>query len=153
MVDLPNEAEREKILTALLQQETLAADVSIESIAKRTKLYSGSDLKNVCIAAALHSVKAQLGIGSKATAPAKDVMEASAPAPPPMDLLSSLSSSATATADETGERVLQKDHFEEALREVPASIREETGSLVELRKWDQKFGEGAKQTLQNAIGF
>jgi ATP-dependent Zn protease len=38
---------REKILTVHLEGESLARDVDISELAKKTELYSGSDLKNM----------------------------------------------------------------------------------------------------------
>ncbi|KAG5455855.1 MAG: hypothetical protein BJ554DRAFT_4576, partial [Olpidium bornovanus] len=49
--NLPDDAEREKILALQLEGETIADEVTLEALAKRTKGYSGSDLKNVAIAA------------------------------------------------------------------------------------------------------
>lgn len=56
-VDLPDEAAREKILAMQLKDEQLGEDVALRSIAQRTKLYSGSDLKNLSIAAAMNAVR------------------------------------------------------------------------------------------------
>lgn len=136
MVDLPTTEERLQILRLLLKDETVASDVNLTKLAEDTPLYSGSDLKNVCIAATLHAVKDVLGLEEKKEA---------------TDLLTRLS--AAGESKDTGDRLLTSSHFEKALREVPASIQEETGSIVELRKWDKKFGEGAKQLLQKSIGF
>jgi len=40
-----------------LKDEQLGEDVALRSIAQRTKLYSGSDLKNLSIAAAMNAVR------------------------------------------------------------------------------------------------
>ena len=55
MIDLPDEAARNKILSLLLKEDTVHEDIKIEDIAKRTSGYSGSDLKNLCQAAAFAS--------------------------------------------------------------------------------------------------
>ncbi|KAL5033033.1 hypothetical protein BDV3_000057 [Batrachochytrium dendrobatidis] len=57
LIDLPSEEARASILTRLLMDELLDSSVDIPFLAKRTALYSGSDLKNLCIAAALARVK------------------------------------------------------------------------------------------------
>ncbi|THH11835.1 hypothetical protein EW145_g398 [Phellinidium pouzarii] len=57
LVDLPGEKERAEIFKILLHDETLASDVDISWLAKRTELFSGSDLKHLCVAAALDAVK------------------------------------------------------------------------------------------------
>ncbi|KAI9019782.1 P-loop containing nucleoside triphosphate hydrolase protein [Hyaloraphidium curvatum] len=65
MVDLPDEAERREILGILLRDETIGdgpeerADI-IAAVAKRTESFSGSDLKNLSIAAAMNSIREQI---------------------------------------------------------------------------------------------
>ena len=58
-MDLPEKKDRLEILKIHLQNEELASDVDLIDIASdaRTNLYSGSDLKNICVAAALSCVK------------------------------------------------------------------------------------------------
>ncbi|CRK41122.1 hypothetical protein BN1708_016861, partial [Verticillium longisporum] len=60
LVDLPLQEDRESILRILLKGEQLDASVSIEDIARRTVLYSGSDLKNLTVAAAMAAVQEEL---------------------------------------------------------------------------------------------
>ncbi|KAK6504776.1 hypothetical protein TWF481_006715 [Arthrobotrys musiformis] len=59
LIDLPTMEDRLAILNIHLNGEDLAADVDLKAIAsdERTNLYSGSDLKNVAVAAALAAVK------------------------------------------------------------------------------------------------
>ena len=45
LVDLPGEKERAEILKILLRDETLAPDVDLKLLAKKTDSFSGSDLK------------------------------------------------------------------------------------------------------------
>ncbi|GMP87714.1 hypothetical protein CsSME_00039971 [Camellia sinensis var. sinensis] len=52
MVNLPDAPNREKILRVILGKEELAPDVDLEAVANMTDGYSGSDLKNLCVAAA-----------------------------------------------------------------------------------------------------
>jgi ATP-dependent 26S proteasome regulatory subunit len=47
LVDLPGEKERKEILKILLREEDVAEGVDLDVIAKRTKDFSGSDLKRV----------------------------------------------------------------------------------------------------------
>ncbi|KAJ1672669.1 hypothetical protein EV182_006728, partial [Spiromyces aspiralis] len=60
MVDLPNVDERAQILSLHLKGETLGNDVDIGELARKTENYSGSDIKNVCITAALSAVRARI---------------------------------------------------------------------------------------------
>jgi SpoVK/Ycf46/Vps4 family AAA+-type ATPase len=41
----------------LLRDEKLASDVDLDALAAATHFYSGSDLKNLCIAAAMNAVR------------------------------------------------------------------------------------------------
>ena len=56
-VDLPDRDARREILTLILRDEALAADVNLDQLADMTASYSGSDLKNLCMAAALNAVR------------------------------------------------------------------------------------------------
>ena len=67
LVDLPTEEDREAILNIHLKDEILAPEVSISKLAAQTPLYSGSDLKNLSVAAALGCVREEV---NNATVPA-----------------------------------------------------------------------------------
>ncbi|KAI8647483.1 P-loop containing nucleoside triphosphate hydrolase protein [Parasitella parasitica] len=112
LVDLPNEKDRAEILKILLKEED--HQVPIDELAKITRQYSGSDLKNLCVTAALKAVQEQ--------------------------------------AKTDAFQALTMDHFTEALKMVPASSNDEMGSLVELKKWDAKYGDG-KKNKKTSIGF
>lgn len=77
---------------------------SLPELAEKMKFYSGSDLKNVAITAAL-----------------KSAMRIS--------------------KQENSVMIISNKDFEEAMREVPASLSDQMDSLVELRKWNQMYGE------------
>jgi SpoVK/Ycf46/Vps4 family AAA+-type ATPase len=58
MISLPDPQDRLEILTLLLKEEVLdSANLILPAIVERTSGFSGSDLKNLCIAAALQSMK------------------------------------------------------------------------------------------------
>ena len=57
LVDLPVEKDREAILKIHLRGEQLDGAVSMASLASQTAYYSGSDLKNLSVAAALACVR------------------------------------------------------------------------------------------------
>ncbi|KAF8420081.1 hypothetical protein EV426DRAFT_700708 [Tirmania nivea] len=123
LVDLPTQTDRLEILKIHLRDEAIAADVQLPDLARRTQLYSGSDLKNLCVAAALACVK--------------EAQE----------------ECVTRGVKFPEKRVLQKRHFEKALKEVGASVGEDMGSLGAMRKWDEKFGEGRKRKGARVMGF
>lgn len=70
LVDLPDAANRAKILKIITREEDLGPDVDLEALAALLHGYSGSDLRNLCIAAAYNPIrellKAEKGKGSKA---------------------------------------------------------------------------------------
>ncbi|KAF1999111.1 AAA-domain-containing protein [Amniculicola lignicola CBS 123094] len=57
LVDLPTQEDRHKILQIHLRDEQLDSSVDLEDLSKRTPFYSGSDLKNIAVSAALACVK------------------------------------------------------------------------------------------------
>jgi SpoVK/Ycf46/Vps4 family AAA+-type ATPase len=70
LVDLPTQADRKEILRIHLAGEQLDESVSLDDLAKRTPFYSGSDLKNIVVAAALACVKEENEQASRAAAQA-----------------------------------------------------------------------------------
>lgn len=119
LVDLPASEARLQILRILLKEDELHPALDLGLLAgPMTVNYSGSDLKNLCIAAAMGALRR--GILTDPT----------------------VSKTLISMAD-----------FEAALNEVPASISDSMDTLVELRKWDQMFGEGKKQKNTHSFGF
>jgi SpoVK/Ycf46/Vps4 family AAA+-type ATPase len=83
LVDLPTQDDRKEILKIHLRGEQLDESVDLEDLAKRTPLYSGSDLKNVAVSAALSCVKeenenAAIAAAKAATEEAEDAAAKSA---------------------------------------------------------------------------
>ncbi|KAJ6440830.1 survival motor neuron protein (SMN) domain-containing protein [Purpureocillium lavendulum] len=127
LVDLPLKEDRAAILRLLLKGETLDSSVSLEDYAERTPHYSGSDLKNVCVAAAMAAVEEENEAAAKHTGPEPFQYPA--------------------------RRVLRKDHFEKALKQIPASISEDMVSLKLIRKFDEEYGNQRKGAKKKAMGF
>lgn len=57
LVDLPTAENREAILGILLKGEKLGEDVDLKQLAKETEAYSGSDLRHLCVTAAMDAIK------------------------------------------------------------------------------------------------
>lgn len=57
LVDLPDAANRAKILKIITREEVLGPDVDLEALATMLQGYSGSDLRNLCIAAAYNPIR------------------------------------------------------------------------------------------------
>lgn len=119
LVDLPTEQDRFEILKIHLRQEDLAEDVNMADIAKKTPFYSGSDLKNVAVAAALNAVREEHEAAKKYSQENPDGAEYQYPE----------------------KRTLTKSHFEKALEEISASISEDMTSLKDIKKFDEQYGD------------
>ena len=127
LVDLPLKQDRATILRLLLKGETLDPSVSLDDYAARTPHYSGSDLKNVCVAAAMAAVEEENEAAAKHAGPE--------------------------AFRYPERRVLRGDHFERALRQIPASISEDMVSLKMIRKFDEEYGDRKKGAKKKAMGF
>ncbi|KAI3608705.1 atpase family aaa domain-containing protein 1-a [Moniliophthora roreri] len=145
LVDLPDKLERENILKTHLSGEKLEG-VDLKQIAAKAEGYSGSDLKNLCVAAAVAAVKDT--IGDLVFSPMK-----------PKSRTSSLSGS-TKQEDESvhkdkgsiidGEegipvRIIKMAHFRRAFSQVPASST--AASNTPLYVWHKKYGSDAEDLL------
>jgi len=116
LVDLPTEKDREAILGIHLKNEILHPDIDLATLASQTPFYSGSDLKNLCVAAALACVREEFD------------------------------NAAAAKGNPEGykypeKRTLEQRHFDRGMDEISASISEDMGSLSAIRKFDEKYGD------------
>ncbi|KIN02543.1 hypothetical protein OIDMADRAFT_102683 [Oidiodendron maius Zn] len=128
LVDLPLEKDRASILSLHLQNEALDPSVSIPDLAKRTPYYSGSDLKNVCVAAALACLRDENAIAAAHTGPDPYVYPK--------------------------KRLLTKQHFDKALDEISASISDDMSTLKAIRSFDAKYGDRkGRRKKSAALGF
>lgn len=128
LVDLPVSKDREAILRIHLKGEELHTDVSISKLAEQTPLYSGSDLKNLSVAAALACVREENDIAEALRKEHSDVRF-------------------------LPKRVLVWRHFEKALAEISASISEDMGSLTAIRKFDEQYGDRKGRRKKTGYGF
>ncbi|KAF9181606.1 hypothetical protein BGZ51_005298 [Haplosporangium sp. Z 767] len=176
LVDLPSEQARERILNVYLGQENLGEDIDIKDLAKKTALFSGSDLKNLCVSAALASVREEIENevknlqGSERTfveelsndrdkelgtvldlTPLLDQYKQEAQESLPAG---NVSFTKTLTAPTpTPVRVIRKKHFEKAFAHITPSCSDSMESLIELRKWDGLYGDGGKQRRKTNKGL
>lgn len=116
LVDLPTEKDREAILGIHLKDELLHPDINLATLASQTPFYSGSDLKNLCVAAALACVREEFD------------------------------NAAAAEGNPEGyqypeKRILEQRNFDRGMDEISASISEDMGSLSAIRKFDEKYGD------------
>ncbi|OTA65074.1 AAA-domain-containing protein [Hypoxylon sp. EC38] len=153
LIDLPLEADRAAILRIHLKDELLDEEtVSIDDIAKRTPLYSGSDLKNVCVAAAMAAVKEELELEEQQK---QQQQEQKSQADQTENASTNSSSSGGGGGESKKRRVLAGRHFDKALREIGASVSEDMATLTAIRKFDEKYGDGgaARRRKRKGMGF
>lgn len=115
LVDLPTEQDRLSILKIHLKDENLDPSVDLAELARRTPLYSGSDLKNLSVAAALACVR------DENAAAAQYQGEEAYQYPE--------------------RRTLTWGHFERGMEEISASINEDMSSLTAIKKFDEQYGD------------
>ncbi|RDB26757.1 putative AAA domain-containing protein C16E9.10c [Hypsizygus marmoreus] len=144
MVDLPGPEARARILRVHLSGETVHEDVDVVAMARKAENYSGSDLKNVCVSAAMASVKEMIGEVEWNPKAKNNVVNAANELATSTEKLESSSEPTplpTATKQEAPDwdtRSVAARHFEFAFTEVPASSRAK--SHAELQKWHRQFG-------------
>ena len=173
LVDLPSEKDREEILKIHLKDETLDPEVSLSRLAADTPFYSGSDLKNLSVAAALACVREEFdtaAAAADASLPSTDSSASSRSNPPSSTQSPSSSDSVPSLTPETAppstptspstytypaRRTLLPRHFARAMEEISASISEDMGSLTAIRKFDEKYGDrrGRRKKLGGGYGF
>jgi SpoVK/Ycf46/Vps4 family AAA+-type ATPase len=144
LVDLPTEEDRLAILKLILADEILDPSVNLSALAKRTNLYSGSDLKNACVSAALAAVTEEEA-STHILTPIEATAREEGPMPEP-------SEAEIPTNVEPVKRVLSRRHFDKALTEVTASISESMDTIELLRKFDREYGN-AKDKKRKLMGF
>ncbi|KAL4933438.1 uncharacterized protein BDV17DRAFT_109919 [Aspergillus undulatus] len=114
LVDLPTEKDRQSILKIHLKGEHLDPSVDLAELARHTPLYSGSDLKNLCVAAALACVREENALAQQHTGDEPYKYPA--------------------------RRTLTWTHFTRGMEEISASISEDMSSLGAIRKFDEQYG-------------
>ncbi|KAK1407182.1 hypothetical protein QVD17_38795 [Tagetes erecta] len=133
MVNLPDAPNRAKILKVILAKEDLSPDIDLDEVANMTEGYSGSDLKNLCVAAAHRPIREILEKEKKEHAAA---IAEGKPAP--------------ALSESSDIRSLNLDDFKFAHEQVCASVSSESVNMNELVQWNELYGEGGsrrKKTL------
>jgi len=127
LIDLPVAKDREAILRIHLKSEALDDSVDLTKLAGQTSFYSGSDLKNLCVAAALACVREE----NVLVTAHKDDKDFKLPE----------------------RRTLTSKHFDKAIEEISASISEDMSSLIAIRKFDERYGDRRGRRKKAAYGF
>ncbi|XP_052620106.1 uncharacterized protein LOC111880508 isoform X1 [Lactuca sativa] len=128
MVNLPDAANRAKILKVILAKEDLSPDIDLDAVASMTEGYSGSDLKNLCVTAAHCPIREIIEKEKKEHAAA---IAEGKPAP--------------ALSESSDIRALNLDDFKFAHEQVCASVSSESVNMNELVQWNELYGEGGSR--------
>eukprot|EP00300_Choanocystis_sp_HF-7_P011208 c17358_g1_i2.p1 GENE.c17358_g1_i2~~c17358_g1_i2.p1 ORF type:complete len:307 (-),score=87.41 c17358_g1_i2:10-930(-) len=127
LVDLPTEAQRAHILRVILANEQTDSSVDLNKIANITPGMSGSDLKNLCVAAAFQPVS---------------------------ELLEEERRSGRVTqADQLSLRPLVMDDFIRAKDKIHPAVHKGAGSHAQLVDWASKYATKAAQPINKNYGF
>jgi hypothetical protein len=145
----------------------------LKVLARDTPTFSGSDLKrkpscpvsltgpcphhgttflDLCVSAALDAVKENVSVpwvversqnppSAKGTSQMSNVNGDGGDG-------ATRSSPEDSAASTTERRILRPHNFAKALREITPSASESLGTLVDLRRWNDEFGEGRKRKKQ-----
>lgn len=106
------------------------------------------------MAAALDAVKERVEVPWRQSAQSKDAVEEESKELPSQseEAASSKPSDAEQPALDKIPRMLHWRNFLVALKEITPSSSEMLGSLADLRKWNEEFGEGRKQRKKQVWG-
>ncbi|KAF2860890.1 AAA-domain-containing protein [Piedraia hortae CBS 480.64] len=124
LIDLPTAKDREAILRIHLKDEIVDESVNLTKIAEEAHYYSGSDLKNMCVSAALACVREE-----------NEMLSANIDAKPPEI------------------RILKATHFDKAMQEIGASVSADMHSLAAIRKFDEQYGDRKGKRKVSSFGF
>eukprot|EP01135_Chromosphaera_perkinsii_P005979 Nk52_evm8s376 gene=Nk52_evmTU8s376 len=139
LVDLPDASQRESILKVILKNENLVASFDFAELAQKLQNYSGSDLKNLAVAAAYRPIREFL---KSEKAEGRDhIKESSKHKPLVIDDHEEEEIDVEVPAQVT--RPLSVEDFVQAMNDISASCDENAASITELRKWNDIYGEGA----------
>jgi SpoVK/Ycf46/Vps4 family AAA+-type ATPase len=128
LIDLPSQKDRDEILRIHLKEELLDETVNLAKLAKETPFYSGSDLKNLAVAAALACIREENEVAAKHKGDKPYVYPE--------------------------KRILTQAHFAKAMEEISASISEDMSTLTAIRKFDERYGDRkGRRKKSAALGF
>lgn len=171
-VGLPSREARRQILGVILVGQALAPDVDLESIAESTEGFTGADLRQLCVAAAMRPVREEIDRGVvQETSLDDNALEnelgpgggdalgdslLSITTPPMRDAFKS----AIAMIEDTKEgsrrsvRAVAARDFEAAMREGNPSVDPDSAVIQELNEWNAKYGSmGARTALDRRMSY
>ncbi|WOL14679.1 ribosome biogenesis ATPase RIX7-like isoform X1 [Canna indica] len=142
MVGLPSAESRELILRKVLSKEKVER-LDYKELATITDGYSGSDLKNLCVAAAYRPVKELLQRERSKKLDRDQKTEEG----------DSSSLGSTSGEDDVPLRPLNMDDLKQAKNQVAASFAPEGSVMNELKQWNDLYGDGGSRKKQQLTYF
>jgi SpoVK/Ycf46/Vps4 family AAA+-type ATPase len=133
-VPLPDASNREKILRTILKDEEVDEKIDFVELGRETDGYSGSDLKNLAIAAAYCPLRELLEVEKKRMSEATAESTAEKTPLPPV-------------------RSITMADFTAAMKQVTPSTHAESASTTELQKWNEQFGEGGSRRAEPLVYY
>jgi SpoVK/Ycf46/Vps4 family AAA+-type ATPase len=130
LVDLPDQQARLAILRVISREDVLEDAKHLIKLSEATPLYSGSDLKNLAKSAATCATRELLSLEKR-----------------------------TGQRLSMESRVIKWVHWEQAMREVPASLSKESDMMKRLRTWNDIYGDRTQVEMNSTaspcsiIGF
>jgi len=133
----------------ILKDESLAPGFNADALAALTEGYSGSDLRNLCVAAAHRPIRDFLAAEKKARAAATAAGAAAEPG-------AAATAGSAAAAPEPAPAALRPPadaDFVAAMKQVGPSVHEGGGGMEELRAWNAQYGEGGGRRDRGALSY
>ncbi|CAI5519536.1 unnamed protein product [Closterium sp. Naga37s-1] len=165
-IDLPDCANRAKILAVILKDEELERGFSTDELAAATDGYSGSDLKNLCVTAAFLRIKEFLDKEKKEKEEVERKEGGAEGSSGSSGLAASGSRESEAGAADDGSdshefpgslaaspvaapclRPISMEDMRKAMEKVRASVSSDAAAMMELMQWNEQFGEGASRKI------
>ncbi|TXT11022.1 hypothetical protein VHUM_01773 [Vanrija humicola] len=154
LVDLPTKVDRKAILRILLRDEMLADDIDLDKIAEQTESFSGSDLKHLCVAAALAAVKELIEVPWKAASAKATARAAKVVSPENTSSGSDPRADVRVAVDEPTPELV-KTEAAPAVAEVPTAELSPAGKLVEeayLTQLSERAGDASDAAAAASSG-
>lgn len=171
-VGLPGKKARKDILDVILAGQALDEGVDIEAVADRCEGFSGADLKQLCMAAAMRPVRELLEVPASDDAclsahPTMKLPEEGSPshekdagskelALPRMVLCALRDAAQVGASGGVGAkapRPVSAADFDAVLQEVRPTVDPDSGVIQELKEWDQKFGSMGRRGEGRALSY
>ncbi|KAG0503487.1 hypothetical protein HPP92_003559 [Vanilla planifolia] len=145
MVGLPSLESRELILKSLLSKEKVEEAFDYKELAAITEGYSGSDLKNLCTTAAYRPLR-ELIHGERQRDLRKQKAEGT-------ENLAESSENGEKDESPITLRPLKMQDMRQAKNQIAPSFASEGSIMVELKQWNDIYGEGGSRKRQQLTYF